>query len=84
MKGECDQFIVYDVPGMSDPEITTKHWIKIASEISNQKVDLVLFCVNSTNRVSNNELIYSIAMKHILMFLDTRKLAICFTRCGTS
>lgn len=72
-----------DVPGMGDPEITTKDWIQTAATMANKKIDLILFTVNSTNRVSNNEVIYSIALKHLVKNLDTRKVAFCFTRCGT-
>ena len=69
---------------MGDTEITTRDWIETAATISGKKIDLILFVINSTNRVSNSEVIYSIALKHLVQNLNTDKIAFCFTRCGTS
>lgn len=73
-----------DVPGLGDPRMTTKKWLSVASELSNKKVDLVLFILNSTLRVSNDQLVYSLAIKCLVEEFDTAGMAFCYTRCGTN
>jgi len=56
----------------------------VASNLANRKLDLVLFIINSTLRVSNDQVIYSIAAKYIFEQFDPSRIAFCYTRCGTN
>ena len=49
-----------------------------------ESLDLILFVVNSTNRVSNTDVVFSIALKHLVKAWNGSKVAFCFTRCGSS
>jgi GTPase Era involved in 16S rRNA processing len=79
-----EDLTVIDTPGFGDPKISTRNWVKAALSLSGTEMDAMILVCNSTNRVSNDQTMYTMAMKHILTNFNPKRVLIVFTRCGES
>ena len=70
---------MYDVPGLGDPSITTKSWLKSAVEIASKDLDGIIFVINASNRVNTFDCLYTIALKNIMDDFSIYKIGFVFT-----
>lgn len=73
-----------DTPGFGDPAISTRLWCKAALKLSGTEMDAMIIVCNSTNRVSNDQTMYTMAIKHVLTNFNPKRVIMVFTRCGES
>lgn len=73
-----------DTPGFGDPKISTRTWVSAALSLSGTEMDAIILVCNSTNRVSNDQTMYTMAMNRILTNFTPKRVIIVFTRCGES